>query len=271
MLWFILTIVFIACYYPTFQWLDFKYSGDESYFSHGYLIPFVSAYLIYLKRDELAHTVLSSSSSGLLIILLAISAHVFGVLGYINFISAFSMILFLAGCSLYLLGSAVTRIIAFPLSYLVFMCPVPDNFINLIALPSKSISTTIALKIMDVIGIPYIQEGFRIVLIHSTYIVGAPCNGMRSIISFLALGALFVTMTRASFWKKSLFLAAIPPVAIALNGVRIAILLLIAHKYGQAAASPESYLHDGSGLVVFVIGFILMIVVNRFMHEDKKS
>ncbi len=271
MLWAALGAVFIACYYQTFLWLNYKYSAAESYFSHGYLIPLISAYLIYQRRDEIARTELSGSRFGLAVILAALIIHLFGVLSNVNFISAFSMILFLAGCSLYLLGRAVTRKIAFPLFYLVFMCPIPDAFINTVALPSKSAATAIALKIIDLIGIPYIQEGFRIVLVHSAYIVGAPCNGMRSIISFLALGVLFLYIIRSSLWKKLMFLAAIPFIAVFLNGIRIAILLFVAHRYGQEAASPESYLHDGSGLLVFFVGLVLMMIASRYINEDKKS
>ena len=84
MLWAALGAVFIACYYQTFLWLNYKYSAAESYFSHGYLIPLISAYLIYQKRDELAQTALSGSRFGLAVILAALIIHIFGVLSYVN-------------------------------------------------------------------------------------------------------------------------------------------------------------------------------------------
>ncbi len=271
LLWSFLLISFVACFYPTFLWLHYKYSGSESYFSHGYLIPFVSAYLIYQIKDELRQISLTSSSLGLWIIILALAIHIFGVLGDINFISGFSMVLYLAGCSLYLLGRPFTKKIAFPIFFLMFMCPIPDAIIDIVALPLKSMATTLSLYIIDILNIPYMREGFRIHFADSTYIVGTPCNGMRSLISFFALGFLFIYFIRTVWWKKGLLLLIIPPLSILLNGIRIALLLFIAHRYGQEAASPESYLHDGSGLLVFVIGLGVMILFVRYINEEKAA
>jgi len=101
--------------------------------------------------------------------------------------------------------------------------------------------------------------------------VGAPCNGVRSLIAFFAVGFLFLYFIRSSWWKKGILLLLIPPISIVLNGLRIAILLFIANHYGQEAASPESYLHDGSGLLVFIIGIGALVLYVRKINEDNAS
>jgi len=101
--------------------------------------------------------------------------------------------------------------------------------------------------------------------------VGTPCNGMRSLISFFALGFLFLYFIRPAWWKSVIFLFLIPIISIALNGLRIAILLFIADRYGQEAASPESYLHDGSGIFVFIIGIILLMLISRKIDNAKNA
>lgn len=269
--WGLLILSFIACYFPTFQWLNNKYLIPDSYYSHGYLIPFISAYLIYQKRSLLMTIPLSSSSIGLAVIIFSLMLHIVGVLGDVNFVSSFAMLIYATGCVLFLLGSAFARAIAFPLFYLVFMCPLPTNLIDTVALPSKSMATSFALTIIDLLGIPYVREGFRIIFSHSTFVVGTPCNGMRSLISFLALGVLLLSFIRMKWWKIGLFLACIPVISIALNGIRIALLLIIAHFFGQEAAAPESYLHDSSGLLVFIIGLALMIIFTRWMNEEHRN
>lgn len=266
-----LCAAFIVLYYPTFKWLNEKYLGQDSYYSHGYLIPLITAYMILGNRDELKESSVSSNPWGFVLIILAVLVHIFGVLGDIHFISGFSMIFYLMGCSLFLLGNDVTSKIAYPLLFLVFMCPIPDAFIDVIALPMKAYATTLSMQLLDVIGIPHVREGFRIQLATSTYVVGTPCNGMRSLISFLALGFLFIYYIRARVWKKVLFLGIIPPLAIALNGLRITVLLIIANYYGQDMASPESILHDGSGLVLFIVGFLLLVLISRIIYESNHS
>ena len=267
----ILMLSFVFCYFNTFIWLNHKYQGSESYYSHGYLVPLVSAYLIYQLKDRISALSLSTAPLGLIIVILGLAVHIFGVMGDVNFVSAFSMVLYLTGCALFLLGREITKIIAFPLFFLLFMCPVPDAYLDMVALPIKSAATTFSLYLIDACGIPYIREGFRLHLPDSTFVVGTPCNGLRSLISLSAIGFLFVYFIKSTWWKKLLFLALILPVSILLNGLRIAILLLIAHGFGQEAASPESLLHDGSGMVVFVIGLLVLIVVGRKINEEKPS
>lgn len=266
-----LAFLFVLCYHPTFLWLHYKYSLEESYFSHGYLIPFVSAYLIYTMRDELARIPRSSSPIGLIAIIAALLIHILGVLGDINFISGFSMVLYITGCSFYLLGWQFTRKISFPLFFLIFMCPVPDEIIDKVALPLKAMATTLSLHMIDIIGIPHVRDGFVIHLPSSTYVVGAPCNGVRSLISFFAVGFLFLYFIRAAWWKKGILVLLIPPISIVLNATRIAILLFIAHRYGAEAAAPESYLHDGSGLLVFIVGICALVLYVRKINEENNA
>ncbi len=265
-----LSASFVFCYSGTFLWLHHKYQGPESYYSHGYLVPFISAYLIYQLRNRISAAPLSSAPVGIIIIVLALAIHVFGALGDINFISAFSLVIYLTGCSLFFLGRAVTKIIAFPLFFLVFMCPVPDAYLNVIALPLKSLATSCSLSIIDLLGIPYIREGFRLILPDAIFVVGTPCNGMRSLMSLSAVGLLFVYLIRSVWWKKLIFLSLILPFSILLNGLRIAVLLLIAYGFGQNAADPESFIHDGSGIMVFIIGLCFLILVGRKINEEKR-
>lgn len=270
-LWGLLILSFIVCYFSTFQWLIYKYESLNSYYSHGYLVPFVSAYFVYLRRKEISQVEIKSTLAGAGLILFALIIHVFGVLGNINFISGFSMVMYTVGCSLYLLGQSATMIISFPLFFLIFMCPIPDAYIDFIAIPFKSFATSIALQFLSILNVPYIREGFIVHLSNSTFVVGTPCNGMRSLISFTALGALMLYLFRTSLWKKVLFLAVIPPLALLLNSTRIFLLLWIAHTYGEKAASPESYLHDGSGFLVFIIGFLAMIFLLRRINGKQDN
>jgi exosortase len=145
------------------------------------------------------------------------------------------------------------------------MFPIPEGFIAIIALPSKSLATAVGLKLIDLMNIPYVQEGFRISLSETTLIVGTPCNGMRSLISFAALGMLAIHFAEISFQKSFVLLAAIYPLAILLNGFRIATLVYIAQEFGIDKASPENHLHGLSGLAVFIVGFLIILVVIRFL------
>jgi len=92
LIYIILITAFIACYYHTFLWLHYKYSSMDSYYSHGYLIPFISFYIIYAKRDKIKKVKFSSDINGLVIIIFTLPIHIVAVMSDINFISGFSNI-----------------------------------------------------------------------------------------------------------------------------------------------------------------------------------
>ena len=94
--------------------------GADSYYSHGFLVPFVSGYLIWLQKEELAQVQKKRSRVGLLLIVTAILIHVFGTAIYIFSVSGFSIWILIVGISLFLYGTEVTRIILFPLFFLLF-------------------------------------------------------------------------------------------------------------------------------------------------------
>ncbi len=264
---------FTACYWPTFLWLHEKYQFADSYYSHGYLIPFIVLYLLYDRRHELGREIREGQGSiwGCAILACALLVHFLGLFAKIHFISGYSMLFYLVGCTLFLFGARVTRMLAFPFFFMVFMLPIPDEYLNYIALPLKSSATAVAMFIMDLLKIPYLRDGFSIHLSDATYIVGTPCNGMRSLISFLAIGSLFLYFIRTSLLKGLALLLMIPVLAILLNGIRIFILLYIALHYGQEAASPEFFLHDLSGMAVFIIGLAAMMLYMRVSHGKKNG
>lgn len=261
-----IVISFILCYLNTFIWLNYRYSAKDSYYSHGYLIPFIFFYLIYKKKERLKD-LRSYNNNGIILIVFALAVHIVAVMADINFLSGFSMLLYIIGLTLFLFGSKITKEIAFPLFFLLFMIPVPNEFINFLGLPTKKIATDIGLAFINWLDIPFFREGFRINLVNTSLVVGTPCNGMKSLISFAAIGTLSMYLFNVSLKRGVLLIGSIYPLAVFLNGCRIAILVYIAAKFGIEKASPESFFHDLSGLIVFIFGIIIIMLVINFRQK----
>ena len=124
--------------------------------------------------------------------------------------------------------------------------------------------------IVSLLGIPIHREGFHIIIPAGDLLVGNPCSGLRSLISFLALGALFAYMINTSTLKKWVLFISAVPVALLSNIVRVPILILISHYWGLEAAAPESFWHDASGILVFVIGFFLLFSFGKAFEINEK-
>ena len=262
----ILLLLFAICYYPVLTWMYARYMGADSYYSHGFIIPFVSGFLIWQKREQLKNINMEFSWYGLILIIIAVLIHITGTILYVFSASGFSIFFLVIGISLFILGKKATRIILFPLVFLVFMFPLPTAFLTTILFPMKMLVAKVSVEIVNFLGIPTHREGFYITIPAGTMLVGNPCSGLRSLISFLALGSVFAHISNISNMKKwILFLLAIP-IALLSNMVRVPILLLISQYWGLSAAAPDSFWHDASGIFVFIIGLFFLFYAGKLLR-----
>lgn len=259
----IIIFFFIASYYKTLEWMYDRYISPDSYYSHGFLIPFITGFLIWMKRDKLKEVNVEFSMWGFFIIILAAATHLLGIILYVFFISGFSIFLLIIGVSIFLWGKEINKIISFPLVFLLFMLPLPLALITAISFPMKMLVAKTGVDFVSILGIPVYREGFYIFIPAGKLLVGNPCSGLRSLIAFLSLGAVMAHSSDLSIHRKwLLFLSAIP-IAIISNVVRVFMLILISHFWGLDAAAPETIWHDATGIFVFVIGLLLLISFGR--------
>jgi len=260
------TVLFVALYHSTLLWMYGRYVSAESYYSHGFLIPFVTAYLVWRKREQLRDEAPSFSWLGFAVIVIALMLHVFGTIIYVFSVSGFSIFLLILGLSLFLFGGRITRIILFPLGFMIFMFPLPSAFISVISFPLKLFVAKSGAWIAGLIGIPVYLEGFYISIPTGSLLVGNPCSGLRSLITFLALGSILAYLSPLSLWRRGLILFLAVPTAIVSNVIRVPLLIIISHYWGLEAAMPGGFWHDASGIMVFVIGFFLLISFTRVLE-----
>src|SRR5207248_2357569 len=94
------------------QW----YASEE--YSHGYLIPLISGFLVWQKRDQLARLQFSGSWTGWLVCLAGIGLYFLGELSTLYIIIQYALIITLAGVVLAFTGWQGMRILWVPLCFL---------------------------------------------------------------------------------------------------------------------------------------------------------
>ena len=263
-IWFSLVAVcLLLVYYPIVSPLLERFGARESYYSHGYLVPFITAYLIWRKRQALAAVPLNGSWWGLPLILGGLAVHLISFFLRINFPSYLSLLTVLFGVVIFLGGWHLTRLLAVPLAFLIFMLPLPEVMVLNIAFKMKILATQISTELVSLAGMDVTFEGSKILFPGGFIWVGDPCSGLRSLISFLALGAVVVQLTDGNNWKKSILLVSVVPIAIFSNVIRIMVLTAASYIYGSQIAA--GFLHDFMGIMVFVFGFVGLIIVMKVL------
>jgi len=260
----IIALPFLALYSHTFMTLIDDWSNDDNY-SHGFLIPFITGYMIWQRKNELTELDFKPSNMGLGVIFLGVLMHIMGNVGAELFVMRISIIVTLGGLILYTCGIRVSREIAIPIVYLIFMVPLPSILWNQIAFPLQLFAAKLTTQVIQLFGMPILREGNILHLSNTTLEVVDACSGLRSLNSLMALGGAFAYISLIYRWTQwTLFLSAVP-IAIAVNIIRLTITALMARYIGPEAA--HGFLHDMSGLLVFAVAFILLYLVYLVLHR----
>ncbi|MBI4846012.1 MAG: exosortase/archaeosortase family protein [Candidatus Omnitrophica bacterium] len=250
-------------YYPAFTWMWVRWNAEETYYSHGPLIPVAVLFFIWIKKEELFKLRNNSLDAGIICICMGIFMHLVAIWINVLFISAASLIVTLIGLILYFFGKEMLRRVLFPICYFVFMIPLPLFLIANIVVKMKLFAAQMATVVLNKIGIAAIREGSIIHMTRSYLAIESPCSGLRSLISLMAFGAAFAYLTRHNMAKKwVLFLSALP-IALLANVLRIVLLGWVSEIYGMEAA--QGWIHDFSGYLLFVIAAFAMIAVNSLL------
>ncbi|MFA5156289.1 MAG: exosortase/archaeosortase family protein [Candidatus Omnitrophota bacterium] len=251
-------------YIPAFKWMIGRWSVADTYYSHGFLVPFISIFLVWLKRDKLSKLKIHPAASGWIFFLGGMAVHLVSMLWQVNFTSGFSLLPVLIGLVLIFLGKDYLRQLIFPISFLAFMIPLPLVAIANMSFRLKIFAAQASTLIINKLGVPAILEGSLIKTAHSRLMVEDPCSGIRSLIALIALGALMAYFSDLSKTKRTILFISSIPIAVATNIIRIVSLSLVSEIYGEKYAM--GVFHDTMGLLVFVFAFLGLMLVGKLLE-----
>lgn len=261
--------LFGLLYVPVFIGLVGEWWNDDNY-SHGFLIPLVSGWLLWKKRNKLKELISPTGDSfGLVIIIAGMVIFVLANAMAEYFTLRASMIITLYGLVWYLLGRKFAFAAWFELLYLFFMIPLPYVIYYSLTFPMQLFATKVTVKILGLIGMSAVQQGNMIHLPGYSLEVAEACSGLRSLISLLALGALYARLTQKDIPRQIILFLSTIPIAIAANIFRVLFTAVGAYTVSKELA--EEFLHELSGMMVFIVSFIMLFIWGAIIKIGKKK
>jgi exosortase len=265
----LLVAVFLGLYGQVLIHLVRQWYSD-AYYSHGFLVPFLSAYLIWQRRDKLAEIPRRPSNWGLLVVVGSLGLLFLGSLGAELFLTRISIIGTICGLVLYFSGWQLLRALAFPLAFLLFAVPIPAIIYNEIVFPLQGIASRFATGILEWLNLfPIMREGNVLIMPGMRLEVVEACSGIRSLMSLLALAAGYGYLAEKSVPVRWFLFLAMVPLAIVSNGTRVMITALMTNYIGPKAA--EGFMHEFSGWVIFVVATALFLALHSLTVVVRKK
>jgi exosortase len=229
------------------EWVS---SPDASY---GLVLAAVAGALLWRRRRAFLATVDRSASplAPFALLVTGLLLFVVGQLGADLFLTRLSLVAVAIGSVWMLAGTRALRTIAAPLAFLAMAVPLPTLLVNAITLPMQLAASRIAESTLVAGGIPVYRDGNLLTLPSATLEVAEACSGLRSLVSLVAIAGLMAWLMRSGLVRRAGVIALAVPVAIVMNGWRIAATGAACELFGRGAASGTP--HEAMGWVTFVL------------------
>jgi exosortase len=257
----------LLTYYAVIAKLATDWYKDPD-FSHGFLVPLFSFYVVWRRREEIFSIKSSPSWWGLPIIAAALLMLLVGALGAELFVARVSLVLLLAGLTVMFSGVERFKAILFPWALLFLMIPIPAIIFNQITFPLQLLASKAASACLPLLGVPVFREGNVINLPSMPLEVAEACSGIRSLMSLGTMAIIYGYLLEPTVWRRIVLALASVPIAVAANAARVVGTGLCVQYWDPDKAL--GFFHEFSGWAIFVISLILLYLLHSVLRLGEK-
>jgi exosortase D (VPLPA-CTERM-specific) len=249
-------VVFAAIFQNTLSSVYQNWQSEE--YSHGFLIPLISAFLLWQKRDILDRTAFTGSWWGVVLVVLGVGIFFLGTLATISTVDAYAMVIVIAGCLLAVMGWKAFRLAWAPVALLFLVLPIPFFVHANLSSQLQLISSRIGVEVIRLFGISVFLEGNVIDLGAMKLQVVEACSGLRYLFPLMTLGVIVACFFKGKPWQRWLLFLSTIPITVFMNSFRIGVIGVLVDGWGTEQA--EGFLHDFEGWVIFMACFALLFL-----------
>ena len=249
-----------------YMWLglgSWEFRSGDGYYSHGVLVPFIAGYIIHQRWPQIKDTPIRPGWIAILpfiasmwILWAANATDIHLIRSYALILGLLSLVWFVAGLKWMLALSP-------SILYLLFALPVWTGVINNYTNPLQVYSTTVSYHLLEIAGFePFQQNSTTLLLDHFELSIAVPCSGLKLVVAMTAFTVFFMLIARLKWWANGLMAAAILPLCLFINGLRIALIGVVGEEWGSSAGYA---FHDYSGYITLIVCFFIIFKFARLL------
>ena len=239
-------------------------SSDYEHYSHIILLPFISAYLLYLKRDTILRQVHPSRLAGLILVAVGAATIWFVRSPVVTADTEYRLAGAMLGVIAMWVGGFVIsygvrslRVAAFPFAVLVFMIPLPPAALTAIIVFLQKGSADASEVLFSLIRMPAFRDDFTFSLPGMTIRVAEECSGIRSSLALMISGLLMAYLLLRTTWTRIVLVLLIIPLSVVKNAVRIVALSWLG-VYVDPSFITGHAVHRNGGIPIFLMSLMIL-------------
>lgn len=241
-----------------------RFAHEQPHYPHFFLILLVSFWLLFMRWKALYTCTEYYVQGGVLLMLPGSLCYVLGVklepvMNSHDFmaLSTSGMVIAWIGGFVTFLGGKAAKVAIFPLSFLIFIIPLPEKLLYTVITALQYASAEMTALLFHLTPLPVFREGLVFVLPGLTIEVARECSSIRSSMALLITGVLVSHLFLRRWWSRSIILALVYPLAVLKNGIRIVALCLLTLQVDRGFMT--GHLHTRGGAVFFGLALVIML------------
>lgn len=258
-------VAFVALFHRWFVTQHRLSLASPDDWGHAWIVPLISGYAVWKQREALRARPLEVYWPGALVLTLGVACYFYFATGLPNhMLQGWSVVLSLYGLALLLLGPARTRLLTFPIAYLLFGVTISEMVMYDITFALQLIASQGAWAMLNIVGVPTDVAGN---VLSISGVDGEPiplevakaCSGMRTVVAFYALGTAVAFLSCPRWWQRTALLLLVGPIAVGVNILRVASLGL-ASRVDPSLAQGEAHMFIGVLWLLPALGVFMACV-----------
>lgn len=259
----------VGAYIPALSAMSEIWDSVE-YFSHGYLILPVALAVAWTQRAALAKARDRRDGRGILLLAASFALYFFGLLTGQVTVLGVAFVAAMFGIVLLLKGPDWLRALAFPLGYLVFMVPVPPEWITPAISRLRVFVSNAVIDVLHALALPVAQQGNVILVPEGSLFVAEACSGITSMVTLLPVAVLLGFYTQPSAWGRLALAACVIPISMLGNLLRVLLTVWAALEIGPERATAGA-LHESAGALTYFFGCLVLLGTDALIRRVQST
>ncbi len=271
-----LAVLAVAFSVPLYHLLQLA-AADQLY-SDIPLIPFVSLYIVWLRRNRLPRS--RKPAPGPAVLFFGLGFLALAVVWFVSrgrpmavennlALTISALLLFFDGLCFLFLGAGFMRTFAFPVALLFFVVPFPVVLRDAVAAFLQHGSAACAGLFFQLSGTPVMQDGLDFHLPGCVIHVAPECSGIHSTLVLAIVSLVGGWLFLRTPWKRAVLVLAVLPLALARNGFRIFVIGRLCAAYGPRML--DSPIHHHGGPIFFVLSLIPFLLLLFVLRKTERT